>query len=304
VPAIPFQTVPSCTRRRTHCAVLGISQRRSFFGRGGLLKTFTIFFVLTVCCFGQAAVPLGTAGNFAVLAFSTVTNTGPSVIAGNLGVSPGSAVIGFPPGVVTPPSAIFAADATSAQAEIDLGTAYSNAAGQMSTQNLTGLDLGGMTLGPGVYTFNTSAQLTGTLTLNGAGFYIFQIGSTFTSATGARVQTINGALAANIFWQVGSSATLGSGTTFIGNILALTSITNATSGTVAGRLLARNGAVTIADVAINFPPAIPPGGLGGPPVVPPPPTPAPSSLILLLIGLACAPFYSWRKRWPRLVRRS
>jgi hypothetical protein len=261
------------------------------------LKTFSLFLLSAACSFAQSAVPLGTAANFGVLAGSTVTNTGPSAIAGNVGVSPGSAITGFPPGTVTAPSTEYAADATAATAENDLTTAYNNAAGQMPTRVLTGLNLGGLTLGPGVYFFSTSAQLTGTLTLNGAGFYIFQIGSTLTTASGSIVQAINGAQSANIFWQVGSSATLGSGTTFIGNILALASITNDSTGTVAGRLLAINGAVTLADIAVNYPPAIPPGAPGGPPV--PGSTPAPSSLTMVLIGLICATLYQTRRRWLR-----
>jgi hypothetical protein len=168
--------------------------------------------------------------------------------------------------------------------------------------NLTGQDLGGMLLGPGVYHFNTSAQLTGTLTLNGGGnanaIFVFQIGSTLTTASNAIVVAQNGAQAANIFWQVGSSATLGTGTTFIGNILALTSITANTGSFVAGRLLARNGAVTLDTNIINYPPGIPPGGIGGPPL-PPSPTPAPSSWILLLVGLGCATLYQTRARWLR-----
>ncbi len=246
--------------------------------------------------FAQANVPLGTAANFAVLAGSTVTNTGPTVIAGNVGVSPGSAITGFPPGIVTPPATKFAADATAATAQNDLTTAYNNAMNQVSTANLTGQNLGGLMLGPGVYTFNSSAQLTGTLTLTGSGFYIFQIGSTLTTASGAVVLATNGADAANVFWQVGSSATLGSGTTFIGNILAQISITNASSGAMAGRMLARTGAVTLANLGLTYPPATLPGGLGG---GPPAATPAPSSWILVLVGLACVMLYQTRERWLR-----
>jgi Ice-binding-like len=212
---------------------------------------------------------MGTAANFAILAGSTITNTGSSVINGSVGVSPGSAVVGFPPGVVAQGN-IDAADATAATAQADLTTAYNNAAMQGQTQNLTGMDLGGKTLGPGVYFFASSAQLTGTLTLDGGGhsnaIFIFQIGSTLTTASASVVAAIDGAQAANIFWQVGSSATLGTSSTFIGNILALTSITTTTSVLMAGRLLARNGAVTTDTLAATFPPVIPPGRLGGPPL--------------------------------------
>ena len=118
----------------------------------------------------KAAIILGTAGNFAVLAGSTVTNTGPSVIdGGDVGVSPGSAITGFPPGIMAPPFTMHAADAVALQAQTDLTTAYNAAAGLAPTQDLTGQDLGGLTLTPGVYFFSSSAQLTGTLTLNDSG---------------------------------------------------------------------------------------------------------------------------------------
>ncbi|HLX51314.1 MAG TPA: ice-binding family protein [Streptosporangiaceae bacterium] len=195
-----------------------------------------------------APVSLGTASSFAVLAGSTVTNTGPSVITGDLGVSPGTAVTGFPPGMVVS-GTIHAGDAVAAAAQADLTTAYNDAAGRAPDQDLTGQDLGGKTLTAGVYKFDSSAGLTGTLTLDGQGnpdaVFIFQIGSTLTTASASNVVLINGARACDAFWQIGSSATLGTGTSFIGNILALTSITATTGVTVDGRLLARNGAVTL-----------------------------------------------------------
>jgi hypothetical protein len=163
-------------------------------------------------------------------------------------VSPGSAVTGFPPGIVTN-GAINAANAVALQAQNDVTTAYNNLAGQACTLDLTGQDLGGMTLTPGVYCFSSSAQLTGTLTLNALGnpasVFIFKIGSTLTTASNSLVTVINGGPACNVFWQVGSSATLGTGTTFAGNILALTSISLTTGARVLGRTLARNGAVTL-----------------------------------------------------------
>ncbi|HKH43696.1 MAG TPA: ice-binding family protein [Thermoanaerobaculia bacterium] len=187
---------------------------------------------------------LGTAASFAVLGGSTVTNTGPSIIAGDLGVSPGSAVTGFPPGIVIG-GTIHAADAVALQAQNDVTAAYNFLAGQACTTDLTGQDLGGLTLTPGVYCFSSSAQLTGTLTLNGAGLYIFQIGTTLTTASGSSVTLTNGASACDVWWQVGSSATLGTATSLPGNILALTSITLNTAASVSGRALARNGAVTL-----------------------------------------------------------
>ncbi len=198
---------------------------------------------------GAISVDLGTADAFAVLAGSTVTNTGATTIHGDLGVSPGTAVTGFPPGIVTG-GTIHAGDAVAATAQSDLTTAYNFAAGEACGTTLTGTDLGGLTLTPGVYCFATSAQLTGTLTLNGQGdpnaVFLFQIGSTLTTASGSAVDFINGGEGDSVFFQVGSSATLGTDTAFAGNILALTSITLTTGTTIdCGRALARNGAVTL-----------------------------------------------------------
>lgn len=203
-------------------------------------------------------VPLGTADPFAILAGSTVTNTGPSVINGNVGVWPGTAITGFPPGIVTPPGTINAGNALAMQAQNDLTTAYNFAAGQSCDSVLTGQDLGGLTLSPGVYCFASSAQLTGTLTLDGQGdpnsVFLFQIGSTLTTASSSSVLFTNGGQGTGLFWQVGSSATLGTTTAFAGSILALTSITLNTGADIdCGRALARNGAVTLDtnDVSIN-----------------------------------------------------
>jgi outer membrane autotransporter protein len=200
---------------------------------------------------------LGTVADFAVLGASTVTNTGTSVITGipahpgHVGVSPGSAITGFPPGILTGPGAAFhAADAVAAQAQVDLTTAYTNLVGRPSSVNLTGQNLGGLTLVPGVYNFDSSAQLTGTLTLNGLGnpnaVFIINIGSTLTTASASRVLLINGAQGGNVFWRVGSSATLGTTTSFAGDILAQASITLNTGATITcGAAWARTGAVTL-----------------------------------------------------------
>jgi Ice-binding-like len=187
---------------------------------------------------------LGTAGNFAVLAGTTVTNTGPSWITGELGVAPGSAVTGFPPGTS---GVQHKGDSVATTAQTNLTAAYTNAAAQPcpGTNNFTGVNLGGKNLVPGVYCQTTAPSLTGTLTLNGSGIYIFQIGSTLVTASGARVVLIGGAQPCQIFWQVGSSATIATSTTFIGNIMALTSIAMQTGATLNGRALARNGAVTL-----------------------------------------------------------
>jgi len=196
----------------------------------------------------SAQIPLGTASNFGVLGGSAVTNTGPTIVNGNLGVSPGSAVTGFPPGLVAG-GTIHLADAVAMQAQNDLTVAYNTAAGLACGTDLTGQDLGGQTLTPGVYCFSSSAQLTGTLTLDALGNpnaqFVFKMGSTLTTASGAAVVFVNGGGSCNLFWQVGSSATLGTGTSFAGNILSLQSITMTTGASVAGRLLARNGAVTL-----------------------------------------------------------
>ena len=206
---------------------------------------------------------LGTAESFAVLGGQTVTNTGSSVITGNVGVSPGSAVTGFPPGIVIG-GTIHAADAVAAQAQSDLTTAYNSLQALPFDVNLTGQDLGGLFLMPGVYNFDTSAQLTGVLTLDGAGNsasrFVFQIGSTLTTASNSAVLLINGANANNVFWVVGSSATLGTNTVFAGNILALTSITLNTGASITcGRALARNGSVTLDSNTIT----LCTGGVGG-----------------------------------------
>ncbi len=223
-----------------------------------------IALVMTCLHVNAIEVELGTANNFAVLAGSTVTSTGPTVInGGDVGLFPGTSITGFPPATITPPYTTQVANGVALQAQNDLTTAYNQAAGLAPNQNLTGQDLGGLTLTPGVYFFSSSAQLTGSLTLNNLGnpdaVFVFQIGSTLTTASGSSVVTINGGPnptpGISVFWQIGSSATLGTTTSFEGNILANTSITADTGATVAGRLLAENGAVTLDDNVISAPPA-------------------------------------------------
>jgi hypothetical protein len=218
----------------------------------------------------QVPVDLGTATSYAVLAGSTVTNTGVSNISGDLGVSPGTAVVGFPPGLVTG-GVIHAGDANAAQAEQDLVTAYDTAAGE-TPQTPVGPDLAGQTLVAGIYGNSNAAGtlgLTGTLTLDGKndpnGLFVFQADSTLITASGASVRLINGANPCNVYWKVGSSATLGTSTEFVGNILALTSISLDTDANVQGRVLARNGAVTLDSNDVSRPScaATPTGGGGG-----------------------------------------
>jgi hypothetical protein len=193
------------------------------------------------------APPLGGAATFAVLGATTVTNVGPTGVVGDLGVSPGTAVTGFPPGTVT--GTIRSNDAVAQQAHSDAATAYASLAGLPCGTILSGQNLGGLTLLPGVYCFSSSAQLTGILTLDAQGDsnaqFIFQIGSTLTTATNSVVRVINGGQDCSAYWQVGSSVTLGTGTAFRGNVLALASITATANTTESGRLLAINGAVTL-----------------------------------------------------------
>lgn len=235
---------------------------------------------------------LGTAANFAVLGGSTVTNTGASVVTGDLGVSPGSAVTGFPPGVVVPPSTIYAGDAVAAQAHTDTITAYDTLLNTPFTDDLTGQNLGGLTLSPGVYHFDSSAQLTGPLILDGSGNYIFQIGSTFTTASDSAVTLTGGANADDVFWQVGSSATMGTDTTFVGNALALTSITLDTGTSILdGRALAINGAVTMDDNAVTIPSDVS--------LVP---EPSPSAVGFTFLGALALLLLSARKKSPLTLR--
>ncbi len=220
-----------------------------------------ILFIGKSVTFAQVAPPLGQAESFAVLAGSAVTNTGSTIIIGDLGVSPGTAITGFPPGTVTG-GTIHTNDAVAVQAQSDLTVAYNNLAGQPYNTDLTGQDLGGLTLTSGVYHFSSSAQLTGTLTLNAQGssssVFIFQIGSTLTTASNSHVIMINGGSNCKVFWQIGSSATLGTATAFIGNIFALASITLTTGATTSGRVLARNGAVTLDNSSVSVCPACSP----------------------------------------------
>jgi hypothetical protein len=195
-------------------------------------------------------VPLATSANYSVLAGQTITNTGPSVLNNSAGLSPGTSITGFPPGIVTPPAIIDATSPAAAQAQLDLTAAYLDAAGRPLNATTTA-ELGGLTLVGGVYAGPSKSPLSlnGTLVLDGEGnpnsVFIFQTDSTLITGSASTVSLINGAQECNVFWQVGSSATLGTGSVFAGNILALTSIAVTTGVTVHGRALARNGEVTL-----------------------------------------------------------
>jgi hypothetical protein len=226
-------------------------------------------------------VGLGAANLFAVLGGTAITNTGPSSISGNLALWSGTSVTGFPPGIVT--GTIDAANAIAMQAQMDLTSAYNVAAAQPCGGVLTGQNLGGQTLTAGVYCFASSAQLNGTLILNAQGdanaVFIIQIGGALTTLSSSQVTIINGGTGNNVFWQVGSSATLGTASQFAGNILALSSITlDAGADISCGRALALNGAVIMDtnDVSISGP-GCSASGIGG--------VPEPGTATLLSIGI-------------------
>ncbi len=214
------------------------------------------FTTATQAC--QTAVPLGSAANFVILAGSTVTNTGPTIITGgNVGLSPGSAVTGFPPGTLTPPAVMHVTDSTAAQAELDLTTAYNYAAGLPNAAVLPG-DMSGLTFTPGLYKTSSTVMLSaGNVTLDAQGnanaVFIFQIGSTLTTLGSTQVILSGGAQAKNVFWQVGSSATLGTNSIFEGTIIALQAVTLDTGATLTGRAFARNAAVTLDSNSVTAP---------------------------------------------------
>jgi hypothetical protein len=212
-------------------------------------------FVQSAAVAAVAPVGLGTAGSFGVLAGSTVTNTGTSIINGDLGLSPGGAVTGFPPGIAN--GTVHVADGVAAGAQSDLTTAYNDAAGRKPTAHIGPFIGAGHTLAPGVYKATSSLDVGGALTLDAHGdpdaVFIFQAASTLVTNSASTIVLTGDAQACNVFWQVGSSATLGTGSAFQGSILALTSITVATGDTITGRALARDGAVTLDDDTINVP---------------------------------------------------
>jgi hypothetical protein len=226
-----------------------LSSRASLLAVASLLA---LALLATDALAAQPPVGLGTADSFGVLAGQTVTNTGPTTINGDLGVMPGSAIPGFPPGMVN--GTIHAADAVALQAQSDLTTAYNDAAGR-TPPALVSADLGGLTLTAGVYKAPGALGLTGALTLDAQGdpnsVFVFQAASTLITASASRVNLINGAQPCNVFWQVGSSATFGTTSAFVGNVMALTSVSLNNGVTLQGRALARNGSVTLINDTIS-----------------------------------------------------
>jgi hypothetical protein len=223
--------------------------------QGGALASDHVWTFTTGAC-SQAAVALRTSGNFAVLAGSTVTNTGPTAVTGDLGVSPSSSVTGFPPGTLV--GLQHAGDSAAANAIADLTTAYNDAAGRSLCAVSVAGNLGGMTLEPGLYVSTSSLGITsGDLTLDAQGdadaVFIFKMASTLTTTSGRQVILAGGAQAANVFWQVGSSATLGTTSAFRGTIMADQAITLETGATLDGRVLARIAGVTLASNTIVKP---------------------------------------------------
>jgi type VI secretion system secreted protein VgrG len=242
-----------------------------------------------------AQTALGTAQPFGVLGASTVTNTGPTTVVGDVGVSPGTSLTTTGGLIVTGTTHV--ADATAAQAQRDAAAAYGVLAGLPVTSNLTGQDLGGMTLTPGVYFFQSSAQLTGNLFLNflgnSASQFVFQIGSTLTTASGSSILGLGGLFGPNVFFQVGSSATLGTTTAFRGSILADQNVTLNTGATInCGRAIALNAAVTLDQNVVSTVCAD---------VVPVTTTPEPSTLALLIGPVALAGFIRRRRAGPAMV---
>jgi type VI secretion system secreted protein VgrG len=221
------------------------------------LAAFSAALLVTMAGTAQAAataVPLGTAGSFVVLAGAGITNTGPTTLNGDLGTFPTTSITGA--GSMTVTGTNHGGDAVTQGAKTALVTAYNDAAGQ-GPRSPIAADLAGLTLAPGVYNSASSVGLSGALTLDAAGdpraVFVFQAGSSLTTASGSQVLLVNGAQACNVFWQVGSSATLGTASVFRGSILALTDITVTTGATLEGRVLARNGAVTLDTNTITRP---------------------------------------------------
>ncbi len=212
---------------------------------------------------GQAP-SLGAASNFAVLAASTVANAGASNLRGDVGVAPGTSITGFPPAILI--GTLHAGDPIAVQAEADALLAYASMTANVCGTDLTGQDLGGLVLAPGTYCFDVAATLAGTLTLDGQGqpgaVFVIRTGSTLTTAVASAVALVNGATAENVYWRIGSSATLGTGSTMVGTMIAQASITASAGAVVSGRLIALTAAVTMDTVGISRPTAATTSSIG------------------------------------------
>jgi hypothetical protein len=276
----------------------------------GLAALFVLIWPATAL--GSTAPGLGTAASYAILAGTpSITNTGPSVISGSVGISPAASVTGFPPGTVAN-GTIQAGTAAATTAKSDLTAAYGVAASSPCNFNKTGQNLGTQTLTPGTYCQTTAPTITGVLTLSGNGVFIFQIGSTLVTAPAAQVVLINGAQPCNVFWQVSSSATFNTTTSFVGTVMALTDISMQNGVVLQGRALARNGAVTLINDTITAPTTCNAATVPGPSGVVVPAAGLPLEMLggqfplLLLVGLAAglgaaALGYSNRRRRRRSV---
>jgi hypothetical protein len=283
------------------------------------LSILALVFVLPLLAVSANANEIGSAASFAVLGASAVTNTGATTLNGDLGVYAGSSITGS--GTITLTGTVHQTDGVAQQAQADATTGYNALAALPFTSNLTGQDLGTVgVLNSGVYKFTSSAQLTGALTLDFQGLsnqsIVFQIGSTLTTASGSSVSIINAGSGDNVYWQVGSSATLGTSTSFMGDIIALASVTmNTTAKDLCGSVIARTGAVTMDTNTISNTCNVVDSngnvigtlggtltGTGSGPVVTPPitggktlPIPEPGTLSLLSVGLLAMVFLTFRK---------
>lgn len=239
----------------TTIAIVNRTKSLSLLANVGFVALLSL--VQTGAALAATAPSLGVASSFAVLGGATVDNTGATTINGDLGVWPGT-ITGSAP---TVNGTIHAADATAQSAQTDVTAAYDALVAQACTSGPVGAtDLAAQTLIPGVYCYSSTLANTGLLTLDAGGdpnaVWVFKIGSTLTTGPGSSVVIINGGQNSNVFWQVTSSATLGTTTTFAGNIIALTSITLNTGATVSGRVLARNGTVTLDANTVSLSPAL------------------------------------------------
>src|SRR3984957_6556962 len=275
IPILPEKPLRKDMRMRKIGSSRASPRRADYFWLAAgpvIAAALAITVAIGMSVFSQSAsaatgtVGLGTATSYAVLAGSAVTNTGPSVISGDLGVSPQPAVPGFggaPNGTVIN-GTIHSADASAASAQLALTTAYNDAAGRAVTASVPGFIHGASTLGPGVYNATSSLDVGGTLTLDGdaSAVFIFHTGSTLVTDTGTTIKLAGGAQACNVFWQVGSSATLNSGTTFVGTVMASAMIGVGAGDNIMGRLLASTAAVTLIDDTVTVPSCATGGGGG------------------------------------------